>query len=63
MIFYLQFLANHSIIGKNIEKVDDRGTLFFDIARILKHKNQKHSFFRNVKQLFGHDGGNTLKPL
>ena len=42
---------------------DVRGTLFFDIARILKHKNPKAFVLENVKQLFGHDGGNTLKTI
>ncbi|WP_428230400.1 DNA (cytosine-5-)-methyltransferase [Flavobacterium sp.] len=52
-----------SIIGKMQGFNDVRGTLFFDIARILKHKKPKSFILENVKQLVGHDGGNTLKTI
>lgn len=42
---------------------DTRGTLFFDIARILKEKLPKAFLLENVKQLRGHDKGNTLKVI
>lgn len=42
---------------------DARGTLFFDIARILKAKRPKAFMLENVKQLRGHDGGKTLKVI
>ena len=42
---------------------DVRGTLFFDIARILKVKRPKAFMLENVKQLKGHDNGNTLKVI
>ncbi len=42
---------------------DVRGTLFFDIARILKVKRPKAFMLENVKQLKGHDKGNTLKVI
>ncbi|MER2000559.1 MAG: DNA cytosine methyltransferase [Lysinibacillus sp.] len=42
---------------------DTRGTLFFDIARILKEKQPKAFMLENVKQLRGHDKGNTLKVI
>lgn len=42
---------------------DTRGTLFFDIARILKEKRPKAFLLENVKQLRGHDKGNTLKVI
>lgn len=42
---------------------DVRGTLFFDIARILKAKRPKAFMLENVKQLKGHDKGNTLKVI
>lgn len=42
---------------------DARGTLFFDIARILKAKRPKAFMLENVKQLRGHDKGNTLKVI
>ena len=42
---------------------DARGTLFFDIARILKAKRPKAFMLENVKQLRGHDGGKTLQVI
>ncbi len=42
---------------------DARGTLFFDIARILGTKHPKAFMLENVKQLRGHNGGKTLKVI
>lgn len=42
---------------------DARGTLFFDIARIIKEKRPKAFMLENVKQLRGHDKGKTLKVI
>ena len=42
---------------------DTRGTLFFDIARILKEKKPKAFLLENVKQLKGHDKGRTLEVI
>ena len=52
-----------SIIGQMQGFNDIRGTLFFDIARILKHKRPKAFVLENVKQLVGHDKGRTLKII
>lgn len=52
-----------SIIGKMKGLKDTRGTLFFDIARILKAKRPKSFILENVKQLAGHDKGRTLKVI
>lgn len=49
-----------SIIGARKGFDDTRGTLFFDIARILKEKQPKGFVLENVKQLKGHDSGRTL---
>lgn len=40
-----------------------RGTLFFDIARIIKEKRPKAFVLENVKNLASHDHGNTLKTI
>ncbi|MCC0647272.1 DNA (cytosine-5-)-methyltransferase [Clostridioides sp. ZZV15-6598] len=42
---------------------DARGTLFFNIANILKEKRPKAFMLENVKQLRGHDKGNTIKVI
>lgn len=42
---------------------DTRGTLFFDIERILLEKKPKAFLLENVKQLKGHNKGNTLKVI
>lgn len=42
---------------------DTRGTLFFDIERILEAKRPKAFLLENVKQLRGHDKGRTLKVI
>ena len=52
-----------SIIGQMQGFNDIRGTLFFDIARIIKHKRPKAFILENVKQLVGHDNGKTLKVI
>lgn len=39
---------------------DTRGTLFFEIQRILAYHKPKAFLLENVKQLRGHDGGKTL---
>ncbi len=52
-----------SIIGHGKGFEDTRGTLFFDIARILKAKKTKAFVLENVKRLAGHDGGKTLKKI
>ncbi|MEM6263938.1 MAG: DNA cytosine methyltransferase [Bacteroidota bacterium] len=52
-----------SIIGQRKGFEDTRGTLFFDIARILHHKKPKAFVLENVKQLVGHNKGTTLKVI
>lgn len=52
-----------SIIGKMKGMDDTRGTLFFDIARIIDKKKTKAFILENVKQLVGHDEGRTLKVI
>lgn len=52
-----------SIIGERKGFHDTRGTLFFDIARILEEKRPSAFVLENVKALRGHDGGSTLKTI
>ncbi|MEB4819560.1 MULTISPECIES: DNA (cytosine-5-)-methyltransferase [Bacillus cereus group] len=42
---------------------DTRGTLFFDIARILKIRKPQAFLLENVKQLKGHNKGKTLETI
>ena len=42
---------------------DSRGTMFFEIQRILAEKRPKAFMLENVKQLRGHDKGRTLKSI
>jgi DNA (cytosine-5)-methyltransferase 1 len=40
-----------------------QGTLFFDVARIIKAKRPKAFLLENVKNLVSHDKGNTFKVI
>lgn len=40
-----------------------RGTLFFEVARIIEAKKPKIVFLENVKNLVTHDNGNTLTVI
>tara|TARA_B110000971_G_C20000768_1_gene496716 strand:- start:118 stop:1431 length:1314 start_codon:yes stop_codon:yes gene_type:complete len=42
---------------------DTRGTMFFEIQRILAEKRPKAFMLENVKQLRGHDKGRTLESI
>jgi DNA (cytosine-5)-methyltransferase 1 len=52
-----------SIAGKRGGFNDTRGTLFFDVARILKAKRPKAFFLENVKGLLNHDRGKTISAI
>jgi DNA (cytosine-5)-methyltransferase 1 len=52
-----------SICGNKKGFKDQRGNLFFEIIRIVKHKRPKVVFLENVKHLKNHDSGNTLKVI
>lgn len=52
-----------SIIGDRKGFADVRGTLFFDIHRILEEKRPSFFVLENVKMLVGHDGGRTLQVI
>lgn len=52
-----------SIIGKMKGFADTRGTMFFEVARILQHHQPKAILLENVKQLVSHDGEKTFKVI
>ena len=52
-----------SIGGKRKGFDDVRGTLFFDIVRILKEKKPKIFILENVRGLVNHDKGKTFKKI
>lgn len=52
-----------SIAGRRLGFEDTRGTLFFDVLRILKEKRPKAFFLENVAGLCNHDGGKTIATI
>jgi DNA (cytosine-5)-methyltransferase 1 len=52
-----------SIAGKRRGFADTRGTLFFEIEKILAQYKPKAFLLENVRNLKTHDGGNTLKTI
>ncbi|HRM56952.1 MAG TPA: DNA (cytosine-5-)-methyltransferase [Prevotella sp.] len=52
-----------SIIGKQKGFADTRGTMFFEIQKILQRHRPKAIFMENVKQLVTHDKGKTFKVI
>lgn len=52
-----------SISGKQKGFEDTRGTLFFDVARIVKYHNPKVLLLENVRNFEKHDNGKTLKTV
>jgi DNA (cytosine-5)-methyltransferase 1 len=49
--------------GKMLGFNDTRGTLFFDVARIIQEKQPKAFLLENVKNLKTHDGGKTFAVI
>lgn len=52
-----------SLAGKRLGFEETRGTLFFDVAEILKRKRPKAFFLENVKGLLIHDKGKTIQTI
>lgn len=52
-----------SIAGKRRGFEDTRGTMFFEVARILKDKRPRYFILENVKGLLNHDGGKTFQTI
>jgi len=52
-----------SIAGRRGGFEDTRGTLFFDVAQIIKERKPSAIFLENVKGLLNHDKGKTLSTI
>ena len=52
-----------SIAGKRLGFEDTRGTLFFEVARIIKDKKPSAFLLENVKGIVSHDKGNTIQVI
>lgn len=52
-----------SIAGHQLGFEDTRGTLFFDVAEIIRRKRPKAVFLENVKNLCSHDNGKTFATI
>lgn len=52
-----------SIAGRRRGFEDTRGTLFFEIARIIKQKRPRLLLLENVKGLLSHDHGRTFRTI
>lgn len=52
-----------SIAGKRKGFEDTRGTLFFDVSRILNEKKPKYILLENVKNLASHNGTKTIRTI
>ena len=50
-------------LRKGFEDEKGRGTLFFELIRIIKEKQPSIVFLENVKNLVGHDNGNTFTVI
>ena len=49
--------------GKQKGFEEARGTLIFEVFRILKEKRPKYILMENVRNLVSHDNGNTIKVI
>ena len=52
-----------SVAGKRLGMADTRGTLFFEVARVLADKRPRHFLLENVKGLLSHDSGKTIQTM
>ena len=52
-----------SVAGRRLGFQDTRGTVFFDIARIIAEKRPSFLLLENVPGLLSHDGGRTLTTI
>jgi len=62
--FSIAGVSKKNSLGRETGFLDKtQGTLFFDIARILKEKRPKAFMLENVKNLLSHDKGKTFKVI
>ena len=62
--FSIAGVSKKNSLGRKHGFLDEtQGTLFFDIARILKYKMPPAFMLENVKNLVSHDKGNTFKVI
>ena len=52
-----------SIAGYQKGFTDDRGNVFFEVAKVLREKKPRAVFLENVKNLERHDGGRTFRII
>lgn len=52
-----------SIAGKRQGFKDTRGTMFFEVVRILNDKRPRYFILENVKGLLSHDNGKTFQTI
>lgn len=52
-----------SIAGKRLGFEDTRGTMFFEIARVVRDKRPRYFLLENVKGLLSHDEGKTFQTI
>jgi DNA (cytosine-5)-methyltransferase 1 len=62
--FSIAGVSKKNALGKKHGFLDEtQGTLFFDVARIIKHKRPKAFMLENVKNLVSHDKGKTFRVI
>jgi DNA (cytosine-5)-methyltransferase 1 len=62
--FSIAGVSKKNALGRKHGFLDEtQGTLFFDIARIIKEKRPKAFMLENVKNLLSHDKGKTFKVI
>jgi DNA (cytosine-5)-methyltransferase 1 len=62
--FSIAGVSKKNALGRKHGFMDEtQGTLFFEIARIIKHKKPSAFMLENVKNLVSHDKGNTFRVI
>jgi DNA (cytosine-5)-methyltransferase 1 len=62
--FSIAGVSKKNALGKAHGFLDEtQGTLFFDVARIIKHKKPASFMLENVKNLVSHDKGQTFRVI